>query len=260
MKINLSEIESRLQSFIEGSLSAASLNKHKNQIVPLLISSIQKEILQDVSGDLIAPSQLIIFTHPKSYSSWQASLPALEDLAVILQDACSQAGIKFLQSPSVSLASAPELGEDEIRVVSVFPQTELLSETTAVEPQASRIVTEDKKTPVNAFLILDGNHLFNLNQKVVNLGRRGDNQIVFQDPRVSRLHAQLRLVRNKYILFDLNSSGGSFVNGQRINQAVLKPGDVISLAGVTIIYGEESTQTGETSSRKTQTSELKGPS
>jgi pSer/pThr/pTyr-binding forkhead associated (FHA) protein len=41
------------------------------------------------------------------------------------------------------------------------------------------------------------------------------------------------------VLFDLNSTGGSFVNGQRTSQTVLYPGDVISLAGVALIFGQD---------------------
>jgi pSer/pThr/pTyr-binding forkhead associated (FHA) protein len=40
-------------------------------------------------------------------------------------------------------------------------------------------------------------------------------------------------------LFDLNSTGGTFVNGQRTSQTVLYPGDVISLAGVALIFGQD---------------------
>jgi pSer/pThr/pTyr-binding forkhead associated (FHA) protein len=76
--------------------------------------------------------------------------------------------------------------------------------------------------------------------RVVNIGRRLGNHIVIDDPRVSRSHAQIRALRGRYVLFDLNSTGGTFINGQRIKQHSLKPGDVISLAGYTIIYGEDS--------------------
>lgn len=57
--------------------------------------------------------------------------------------------------------------------------------------------------------------------------------------RVSRTHAQLRAVHGHYVLFDLNSTGGTYVNGQRISQHALKAGDVISLSGVPLIYGED---------------------
>jgi pSer/pThr/pTyr-binding forkhead associated (FHA) protein len=66
-----------------------------------------------------------------------------------------------------------------------------------------------------------------------------DNQLVIDDPRVSRSHAQLRAIKGRYILFDLNSTGGTFVNGQRTNQSILYPGDVISLSGVPLIFGQD---------------------
>ena len=59
------------------------------------------------------------------------------------------------------------------------------------------------------------------------------------DPRVSRVHSQLRAVRGRYLLFDLDSTGGTFLNGERIRQALLSPGDVITLAGVPLVYGQD---------------------
>jgi pSer/pThr/pTyr-binding forkhead associated (FHA) protein len=41
------------------------------------------------------------------------------------------------------------------------------------------------------------------------------------------------------VIFDTNSTGGTFINGRRIGQSVLYPGDVISLAGVIFIYSQE---------------------
>jgi hypothetical protein len=100
--------------------------------------------------------------------------------------------------------------------------------------------------PENAFLIVDGQEIFQLNQAVINIGRRPDNQLVIPDPRVSRVHAQLRAVRQRFILFDLDSTGGTFVNGERIHQATLFPGDVISLAGLPVVYGQEDSHPGGT--------------
>ena len=78
-----------------------------------------------------------------------------------------------------------------------------------------------------------------LTEPVVNIGRRLENQLVIDDPRVSRNHAQLRAIKGRFVLFDLNATGGTFVNGQRTSQTVLYPGDVISLAGVALIFGQD---------------------
>jgi pSer/pThr/pTyr-binding forkhead associated (FHA) protein len=93
--------------------------------------------------------------------------------------------------------------------------------------------------PENAFLIVEGVKVFPLKEPVVNVGRRLENHLVIDDPRISRNHAQLRAINGRYVLFDLNSTGGTFVNGQRTSQTVLYPGDVISLAGVALIFGQD---------------------
>jgi pSer/pThr/pTyr-binding forkhead associated (FHA) protein len=90
--------------------------------------------------------------------------------------------------------------------------------------------------PDNAFLIVDGTKVVPLNQSIITVGRSLDNVVVIDDPRVSRHHMQLRLINGHFVLFDLNSSGGTFLNGQRTNQAVMYAGDLISLAGVKLIF------------------------
>ena len=93
----------------------------------------------------------------------------------------------------------------------------------------------------------------------INLGRRLDNHIIIDDPRVSRNHAQLRLRFGHYVVYNLGSTGGTFVNGQRIEECVLRPGDVISLGGVPIIYGEDSSGPGAPSRPARSTMPLKPP-
>ena len=84
--------------------------------------------------------------------------------------------------------------------------------------------------------------IFPIAQQIVNLGRRVDNHVVIEDLRVSRVHAQIRAIKGHYVIFDLDSSGGTFVNGVRLGQATLYPGDVISLAGVNLVYGQDAAQ------------------
>jgi pSer/pThr/pTyr-binding forkhead associated (FHA) protein len=90
--------------------------------------------------------------------------------------------------------------------------------------------------PENAFLIIDGTKVVPLNQSTISIGRSLDNVVVIDDPRVSRHHMQLRVINGHFVLFDLNSSGGTFLNGQRTNQAVIYAGDLISLAGVKLAF------------------------
>src|SRR4030067_769191 len=62
------------------------------------------------------------------------------------------------------------------------------------------------------------------------IGRDSTNEIVINDAEVSRRHARLTFQGGKYVLEDLGSTNGTFVNGQRLaGPVVLKPGDVVSL-------------------------------
>jgi pSer/pThr/pTyr-binding forkhead associated (FHA) protein len=47
------------------------------------------------------------------------------------------------------------------------------------------------------------------------------------------------LRQGQYVLYDTGSSGGTYVNGERISEVVLRGGDVIMLAGVQLIFGED---------------------
>lgn len=97
----------------------------------------------------------------------------------------------------------------------------------------------DDSIPENAFLIIEGIKAKPLDQAIIKIGRSHDNMIVIDDPRVSRHHAELRAINGHFVLFDLNSSGGTYINGQRTNQALLYTGDLISLAGVTIVFMQD---------------------
>ncbi len=69
---------------------------------------------------------------------------------------------------------------------------------------------------------------------VIRLGRASDCDIRFDgnvDRTVSSHHAEIRFDGAGYLLVDTNSSNGTLVNGARISQHQLRPGDVIFLGG-----------------------------
>ncbi|MEJ2757844.1 MAG: FHA domain-containing protein [Anaerolineales bacterium] len=90
-------------------------------------------------------------------------------------------------------------------------------------------------TKPTAYLIVNS-EVFQINQELTNLGRKLDNHVVLNDPRVSRNHAQIRLIENQFVLLDLNSTGGTQVNGHKVTKSVLYSGDTISLAGMEIKF------------------------
>jgi pSer/pThr/pTyr-binding forkhead associated (FHA) protein len=98
---------------------------------------------------------------------------------------------------------------------------------------------KSERIPANAYFFMEGGRTYPLDQAVVNIGRMLDNHLVIDDPRVSRHHAQLRAVDGHFVLFDLNSTGGIFVNGRRVTETIVYPNDSISLAGVTLTFHQD---------------------
>lgn len=72
----------------------------------------------------------------------------------------------------------------------------------------------------------------------LNIGRAPDNAIFLSDPTVSRYHGILRRQNGRYVILDLNSSSGIFVNNQRIGPQgwVLGQGDVITIGRTSITF------------------------
>ena len=77
------------------------------------------------------------------------------------------------------------------------------------------LIGEDKRT------VLSGSRLL--------IGRSRDCDVTVEDPNVSRRHAELRLESGHWVVADLGSTNGVKVNGHRVDQARLEPGDEIVL-------------------------------
>ena len=80
------------------------------------------------------------------------------------------------------------------------------------------------------------------------IGRDAANSVAISDAEVSRKHARLNFQGGKYVIEDLGSTNGTFVNGQRLSVAtVLKSGDVVSLGEqIVLMYEGLSSDAGST--------------
>lgn len=82
------------------------------------------------------------------------------------------------------------------------------------------------------------NQTFDLNKDTVTLGRDITNDIVINDPEVSRHHLRLTRGPDGYNIEDLGSTNGTFIGGQRISGVrPMKRGEMIGLGEtVTLVY------------------------
>jgi signal transduction histidine kinase len=77
---------------------------------------------------------------------------------------------------------------------------------------------------------------FELCEETLAIGRDTANQIQIHDTEVSRRHAELRRSEKTYVLADLGSSNGTYVNGQRVTAHQLATGDQVQVGGTQLLY------------------------
>jgi two-component system NtrC family sensor kinase len=77
---------------------------------------------------------------------------------------------------------------------------------------------------------------FELEGPAIGLGRDSSNVVQVHDTEVSRQHAEIRRVDGGYVIADLDSSNGTFVNGQRIREHRLASGDQVQVGGTLMLF------------------------
>ncbi len=243
MAIKLAQLESRLQALIEVHLvNLLPGQKVESTLARELAEAVRGNLLLRADGSRVAPNVYTLIVPPQVAEQWRAAPQLVDALKKALNVVAEEADLQFDSPPAITLSTDENLADDEVRF-GASHRIEPLGDTVGMP--AERASGGEKKEgggeniPENAFLIVEGTRIFPLERSVVNIGRRLDNHLVIDDPRVSRSHAQLRAIRGRFVIFDLDSTGGTFVNGQRISQTILYPGDVISLAGVPLIYGQD---------------------
>lgn len=77
-----------------------------------------------------------------------------------------------------------------------------------------------------------------INKIPFKIGRNGKNDLVLESKIVSREHAQIKRAKEGLAIVDLDSHNGTFVNGARIKEAVLRDGDEILIGETLMLYQE----------------------
>jgi adenylate cyclase len=84
-----------------------------------------------------------------------------------------------------------------------------------------------------------------LAKAVVTIGRSPRADVLVSDPEVSKVHAEIALDDTGFVIRDLKSSNGTFVNGQQIFEQLLAPGDLVEIGGCSYTF-----QPGEAGRRR----------
>jgi pSer/pThr/pTyr-binding forkhead associated (FHA) protein len=84
------------------------------------------------------------------------------------------------------------------------------------------------------------------------IGRVDDNTFPIAEASVSSHHCEILLQGTDVVIRDLNSTNGTFINGEKITEAVLKPGQILRLGQIEMrLETEEAAAPAPAASKKT---------
>ena len=110
-------------------------------------------------------------------------------------------------------------------------------DTSLLVSEEAKLSLHDVVKPTIAQLTFIGlGQMVPLSEQEYLVGRHRDNQIVIHDLGVSGFHARIFRGPDGYIIEDLKSRNGVWLNGTRVFQAVLKQGDKLRLGATDLTY------------------------
>ncbi|MFZ5643295.1 MAG: FhaA domain-containing protein [Bacillota bacterium] len=246
-----SGLEGSLEKYIEGFFR----DKFRGRVQPLEIAKRLAREMRDrkrVSVNLVyAPNEYDVYLSADDFSSIEYLSGALSgELQDYLSQKAEEKDFTLVAGPRVQFFEDVELKPGQIRVSSRFGKTYDLQ-------QSGEGKTEDKidfedtmnynlfrdtspipviRQKTNLYLeFVDGpmaGRIYRLYDYTLVIGRRESCDIVLPDESVSRRHAMLEPQQGRWMLSDLDSTNGTFINGERIKTRFLEPGDTVKFGAV----------------------------
>jgi hypothetical protein len=245
----LRNLEAKLGGLVEGAFGRAfKTNVQPVELAHKLAKEMEDNQMVSVSR-VYVPNHYRVFLSPQDRAQFSSYEPALrKELSDYLLEHARQEGLALTSRPQVELQTDErlELGEFGIQAQLLSPpeEEERLAAPAEVAPSAgdfghTMVYSPDREVrrlepPLDrrqAFLV-DGDRRSLLSGDHTVIGRSRDCDVVISDPNVSRRHAEVRRGEDGWWVVDLDSTNGVKVNGRRVDEAPLQPGDRIRI-GVT---------------------------
>jgi len=233
----LIRFETIVQDLVEGKIGRL----FGGRLEPLDVASRLAQVMADSVNNGQGPSTFTISLNSEDYQFLIAANPNLAD---DISDAAWQigrnAGDGRFDRPEIRLENDRLVRRHEVQISARNADT--LTDEGGITVTISR--NDGQPEPLaallslDAFLIIQGRRHVALNQPIITIGRRTENDIVIDMPSVSRRHAQVRWRFGRFVLYDTSTRGKTMVNGHPFVEHVLWPGDVIALSDALLVYGE----------------------
>jgi len=245
----LRNLEAKLGGLVEGAFGRA----FKTSVQPVeLAHKLAKEMEDNQMASVsrvYVPNHYRVFLSPKDREQFASYEPALrKELSDYLLEHARQQSFALSTRPQVEFHTDErlDLGEFGIQAQLLAPPEEEQKPDARPAPSPSAgdfghtmVYSPDREVRRldpgldlrQALLVGEGRRNVLGGNRVV-VGRSREADIVLADPNVSRRHAELRCDEGGWHVVDLGSTNGIKVNGRRVDQAGLSPGDQITI-GVT---------------------------
>jgi hypothetical protein len=206
---------------------------------PFRLATYLVRIYEDAPAASMPPNHFTIAVSPEDYAEVADGRGAELELQVADYVAllAERRGLHISETPTVTFT----VDDGELP-----RRAHIVAERRAEQPDVhTEVFTLDPGDAVreailaaDAFLIVQGRQHIALDRPVTRIGRRMDNDIVLDLPSISRQHAQIRWRQRYFALYDVSRHGQTAVNGVPVREHILRPGDVIALSDVMLVYGE----------------------
>jgi len=197
------------------------------------------------------PNSYVVSLAPSDYAEFEQYKRSLErDLAEAVLGAARDRSFTLLAYPIVELEADEDVSSGDVRVACALVDASG-EEVPANEPERlggvaaghtmvldrDALLSAKPRAPQGMIVAREGSvkRQVPLTADPITVGRDPKNDIVLDDRRVSRRHAEVRLRLGRYTLYDLQSTNGTFVNGRRIAEMVLSDEDRITIGGAELI-------------------------
>ena len=194
--------------------------------------------MENYASNKFIPSQFEIYLDESAYSTLVEELPHPEEqFCKFIEQYADESGMVLSGEAEVKILMSALESKSKVQVI-CGPILENDDITQAFKARSSEKALESIKL-TDAFLIVNGKRHVPLKVAIIDIGRQLDNDLVIDDSTVSRRHAQIRWRVGRFVIHDVGSKAGTFVNGKQISESVLESGDIVTLGKVSLIYGED---------------------
>lgn len=251
----MSRFESMMQGIVEGSFGKI----FRSRLQPVELSS---KLTRAMEANLqlgperrIAPNVYTVHLSQRDYdyfTKFQASLK--QQLGSALVNVARERSYMLTSWPQIEFQLAPALGTGETHIEALVVDARQagndpngqIDETRSMSPQeaaalvAAAQAAQRAEPMPPAWLTLyrpsRGNPM-PLGNPVIHIGRHLTNDVVVNDKRVSRHHAEIRYEHGQFVLYDLGSTNGVGINGVMTHQPVpLKNNDIVTVGSHEFVF------------------------